>query len=126
MRKLLGAPHDDFPSDEGLGAPPRDLPRDQQPDEASLFFETLDSQVQRPLVPKVEGVRELVLALERKGLEDELGDREAQGEVILLRLWRGREGVLYDCVERGGLDGVVVAIAPTDEQMDRKLSLVVW
>jgi hypothetical protein len=76
-------------------------------------------------VPKVEGGRELVLALEGKGLKDELGDGEALGEVILLR-WRGREGVLYDCVESGGLDGVVVAIPPTDEQMDRKLSLVVW
>ena len=118
MRMLLAGPHYDFPSDECLGASPRDLPRDEEPDEASLLFETLDSQVQRPLMPKVEGGRELVLTLEREGLEDEFGDGKALGEVILLR-WRGREGVLYDCVERGGLDGVVVAIAPTDEQMDR-------
>jgi hypothetical protein len=76
-------------------------------------------------VPKVEGGRELVLALEGEGLEDELGHGEALVEVILLQ-WRGREGVLYDCVESGGLDGVEVAIAPTDKQMDRKLSLVVW
>ena len=40
---LLAAPHDDFPSDEGLGAPSRDLPLDQEPNEASLLFETLDS-----------------------------------------------------------------------------------
>ena len=59
-----------------------------------------------------------MLALEGEGLEDELGHGEALVEVILLR-WRGREGVLYDCVERGGLDGIVVAVAPTDEQMDR-------
>jgi len=70
-------------------------------------------------VPKVERGRNLVLALEREGFEDELGDREALGEEILLRLWRGREGVFYDCVERGGLDGVEVAITPADEQMDR-------
>jgi len=69
-------------------------------------------------VPKAEGVRELVLALEREGLEDELGDREALRKEIL-GWWRGWVSVLYDCVERGGLDGVEVAITPADEQMDR-------
>ena len=114
MHMLIAAPHYYFPSDECLGTPPRDLSRDQEPDEASLLFKTLDSQVQRPLVPKVEGGRELVLALEGEGLKDEFGDGEALGEEIL-GWWRGWEGVLYDCVEGGGLDGVEVAIASTDE-----------
>ena len=69
-------------------------------------------------MPKVERGRNLVIALEREGLEDELGDREALRKEILG--WRrGWVGVLYDCVERGGLDGVEVAITPADEQMDR-------
>ena len=69
-------------------------------------------------MPKVERGRNLVIALEREGLEDELGDREALTKEIL-GWWRGLVSVLYDCVERGGLDGVEVAITPADEQMDR-------